>query len=547
MLKRTFITAGILLLMLIVSAQEENLQLEGRISYVTSQNVYIKFSSTEGISVGDTLFILKNKVETPALVVSNLSSISCVGKPLKGSQLKVDDRIIFRKTVVQKPEPGQEEVAAAVLPVVADSVNTADTSSDQEDQNTISTPQDIHGKVSISSYTNFSNTPGGSSQRMRYTFSFKGHHLGNSKLSVESYMSFIHRNNNWDDIQKDIFNGLKVYNLSATYDFNESTRLILGRKINYRISNIGAVDGIQFEKQIKDFYVGAIAGSRPDYENYSYNFNLFQYGVFAGHQHQSKNGNSMTTIAYVEQMNDWNTDRRFVYLQHSNSLVKNLHFFGTVEFDLYKAVVNPDDSTSTISESTFNMTNLYLMLRYRVIKNLSFTLSYSNRQNVIYYETYKNYLDRLLDNEALQGFRFRVNYRPIRYMSVGVTTGYRYRPGDPQATTNVYGYITYSRIPAINVSATLSATYLQTSYLSGNVYSLSFSRDIVPGKLYGGLAYRYVNYDYVTSEMNSLQNIIEANLSWSIYKKLSLSVYYEGTFDHSYTFNRIYANLTQRF
>ncbi len=31
----------------------------GTVSYVSSQNVYVKFSSTEGINIGDTLF-LKN-------------------------------------------------------------------------------------------------------------------------------------------------------------------------------------------------------------------------------------------------------------------------------------------------------------------------------------------------------------------------------------------------------------------------------------------------------------------------------------------------------
>jgi hypothetical protein len=39
----------------------------------------------------------------------------------------------------------------------------------------------------------------------------------------------------------------------------------------------------------------------------------------------------------------------------------------------------------------------------------------------------------------------------------------------------------------------------------------------------------------------------EANLSWRIIRKLSLSIYYEGTFEQVDKFNRIYAQVNYRF
>ena len=51
---------------------------EGTVSFVTSQNVYVKFQSTKDISAGDTLFIMKDTNKIPALIVKDLSSISCV-------------------------------------------------------------------------------------------------------------------------------------------------------------------------------------------------------------------------------------------------------------------------------------------------------------------------------------------------------------------------------------------------------------------------------------------------------------------------------------
>lgn len=528
---------------LFLLGQSDNI-VNGTVSYITSQSIYVKFNSTEGIEMGDTLFIKKGNSLYPALQVKNLSSISCVCIPFPNINLSVSDPVIYKQISISPVTEGIVETSPAIITDSIDSTIAEEPINETKDNKP---QQEITGRISISSYSNFSNTPASNSQRMRYTFSFIGNHLGKSKFSVETYMSFVHRNDNWNEIKEDIFNGLKIYNLALRYDFNDNTRLIFGRKINSKISNIGAIDGLQFEKKVKSIFFGAIAGSRPDYTNYTYNFSLFQFGAFVGHERKSKNGNMQSTLAFVQQMNDWNTDRRFIYFQHYNTLIKNLFFFGTIEFDLYKATLDQTDSTKLDKQNTFNLTNLYLSVRYRVIRQLSFTLTYSNRQNVIYYETYKNYLDRLLDTEALQGFRFQINYRPIKYMSIGVTTGYRYRKDDIKPTINLYTYLTYSRIPALNISATASATFLQTNYLGGKIYSIGLSKDLIAGKLYAGIAYRHINYDYSTNELNSIQNIAELNLTWTIYKKLSLSVYYEGTFDSPYTYNRIYANLTQRF
>ena len=305
---------------------------------------------------------------------------------------------------------------------------------------------------------------------------------------------------------------------------------------------MGAIDGAQLEVKFKSLTAGFLAGSRPDYDDYSVNFDLFQYGAYLSHDLVTRKGNMQSSLAFAEQKNNGNTDRRFVYFQHSNSLVKGLNFFGTIEFDLYKY-----DTVAEQLQNTFNMSNIYLSLRYRVIKQLSFSVSYSNRQNIIYYETYKNILDQILDYEKLQGYMFRVNYNPIRYLSIGVNAGYRFRKSDPSPSKNLYGYATYSRIPFVNMSATASVTLLETSYISGKIYSIMLSRDILKGKLYAALGYRYVDYSYFNAETSIPQNMAEVNLNWVIYKKLALSVNYEGTFEKVNQFNRLYINLTQRF
>jgi hypothetical protein len=404
----------------------------------------------------------------------------------------------------------------------------------------VSPAQLISGRVAIASYYNFSNTDADDILKMKYTVAFNARNIANSRLSAETYINFIHDNQHWSEIQDNVFNGLKIYSLALNYDFNENTRLLFGRKINPRLSSMGAIDGLQFEKKFGAFSVGAVAGSRPDYQDYSYNFSLFQAGAYLSHDYVKGSKTMQNSIAFVQQMNDWKTDRRFIYYQHTNTLIKNLFFMGTVEMDLYEKI-------DSVQANTFRLSNLYLSLRYRVIKQLSFTVSYNARQNIIYFETYKNIIEQYLDDETLQGFRFQVNASPFRNFSVGATAGYRYRPQDPNPTKNLYVYATYCRVPLIEASATASVTILETAYQSGKIYSAGLSKDFAKGRLNAGVNYRFVTYDFFNTENTLDQNMAEVNFMWRIMKKLSCSVYYEGTFEKMNNFNRIYVNLTQRF
>jgi hypothetical protein len=515
--------------------------IEGTVSYITSQSVYVKFESTKGIAIGDTLFTLKDANTIPAIIVKELSSISCVCAPLTSAKLSVNDKIQARPKITKPIEDQNSVVVLVVKPMV---VNT-DTVQSQK-VTPVEPKQSISGRISVSSYSNFSNVSD-FSQRMRYTFSMNAQNISDSKFSAETYISFVHKMNEWSEVQDNIFNGLKIYSLSVNYALNKNNSVWFGRKINPRLSNVGAIDGLQYETKFKSFTIGAFFGSRPDYINYSFNAGLLQYGGYFSHDYlNKKGGGAQTSLAFVEQKNNGNTDRRFAYLQHSNSLLPKLYFFGSIEFDLYNKVLNAQDSTYT-QDNTPNLSNMYFSLRYKVNKQLSLSVSYSERQNIIYYETYKSIIDQLLEEATMKGLMLQVNYRPIKNMTIGANAGYRFSKKDPRPSKNLYAYLTYSSVPWINASATVSATLLETNYLSGSIYSLVLSRDVIPGKLYGGVSYRHVKYKFQSAETPLIQNMGELNLTWRIMKKLSLSANYEGTFEKGRNYDRIYINLTQRF
>jgi len=172
--------------------------------------------------------------------------------------------------------------------------------------------------------------------------------------------------------------------------------------------------------------------------------------------------------------------------------------------------------------------------------------SYDNRKNVIYYETFKSYVDQLLEDASRQGVQLRINYRPINYMNFGVSSSYRLRDKDILPTKNVNGYLSYAKMP-FDITASLTGNIIQTSYVNGTIYGLRLDKSLMSGKLNWGLNYRYVDYQFVTNSNTLQQHIGEANLSVQVTRKFSLSVNYEGTFEKVNKYHSIYFSAIKRF
>lgn len=533
---------------LMSQGQTDVKQKNGKISYQSSENIYVTFESTEGMKVGDTIFVAGNGSMKPVMVIKNLSSISCVCEKLPGYDPKVSDKVVYRSPKdrinpagQQKKEdpdantkPLKKETKSKPAKNTSDKKNITDNTANQQEGSK------VYGRLSVSTYSDFSDLDEENNQRMRYVLSLNTDNISNSPVSFSSYIAFNYSQDRRDEIKEDIFNGLKIYNLAIDYQIDDNTSLIFGRKINPKLSSLGAVDGLQFERSFSNFSVGAIAGSRPDWENYSFNLDLFQAGVYFNHHFNSEKFNMENTLAFVEQENNWKTDRRFLYFQHMNRITGKIYFFGSGEVDLYKKI---DDK----AESTFRLTNLYLSMRFRPLKKLSVSLSYSARKNVIYYETYKSYIERLIDLETLQGTMLSFVYRPFKLVSVGARAGYRSRKDDGSSSKNLYAFVSFNRLPFAGITANVSATLLETLYINGKVYAFRLSRDFIRGKLYAGLGYRNINYTYFYNELETTQNCIELNVNVRFPWELFFSGTYEITLEDEFTLNRLYFNLTKRF
>ena len=501
-------------------AQEQG-PLQGTVSYVTPQSVYVKFSSTGAISVGDTLFTGSGDAARAALVVEGKSSLSCLCRALEGYTPAKDAVLTWRRRVsAEAPEP-PPVVTVPAPPVPQDNPPVVV----PEDADGVAAPaagrgQRIGGRISAASYSTLSG--GDPNHRMRYSLNLRGDHIGNSRFSAETYVTFRHTFGDWAEVQENVFDVLKILSLSVRYDVTDQTTLMLGRRINPRISSMGAIDGIHAEQAFGRFQVGLTAGSRPNFQDYRIDPNLLQAGAYLGYATKGDKATQQSTLAFIEQRNGGAIDRRFLYFQHNANYGRAIGLFLSSEADLYSKV--QDTVTNTL-----RLTNLYVSLRYRFSSRLNASLSYDNRRNVIFFESYKNYIDQLIDEETRQGLRLNLSYRPWRLLTLGAMASVRFQASGANSARNLNAFATVSRLPWLGGSATWSYNYLETAFLSGHIYGFRYLRDIVRGKVSADAYYRWVDYHYPGFDTDTHQDIAGLNLSFRITRMLALHVYGETT------------------
>ena len=519
----------------IVSGQESSQLIKGQVSFITSNNVYVKFDNTSTINVGDTLQV--SGMNIGCLLVKNKSSSSVVCSIINNCEINKGDEVLH---IISK--------------------NTEEILEDKSDRNKVTIIEDIavkkegqkkeslykeriKGRISASGYSTLSNIRK-DRHRIMSRFSIYADHIADSKFSFESYLSYrqnIYAEETTTPVKNEFF---KVYGLSARFDAHPTLSFVVGRKINPKISSLGAIDGLQVEKYIGKNYIGAIAGFRPDIYDYNFNSDLFEYGGYIGRRSDHKNFFSETTLGFLEQRNAGEIDRRYTYFQHSSTIFKKLYLFSTLELDIYNRV-------NGLTSNDIRLTNLFASARYRFNRYFNATLSFDSRKRILYYETFQTEIERLLDDDiARQGVRIRINGRPTDNVNAGFSYSKRFQSDDQNKSDNIYLYLGLSKIPGIGGRVSVNYNVNSSNYLQSNVLSLRHSRTLIKNKLNADFYYRLVNYIYLNSNIFNTtlnQNYYGANLSLYITRKLMLSVSGEYSNTDQENNYRIYTKLVKRF
>jgi hypothetical protein len=492
-----------------IYGQDTSLTLKGTVTFVTSKNIYVTFDNTEKIKIGDSLKI--STQNTACLLVKNKSSSSVVCILINDCAVKKGDIVIYHNVNMAIEETKIEELLEEEkISNVNDQIKETEYI------------ERINARLSLSSNSTLSDVRD-DRHRLMTRFSLNATHINNTKFSVETYLNyrknFLSGNVN-SDRKTSFFN---VYNFAVTYEVDTTLFVTVGRKINYKASSLGAIDGLQAEKYFGKNYVGVLVGFRPDFIDYGFNSDLFQYGAYIGTQTNRTNFYSETTLGFAQQTNNGEIDRRYTYFQHSSRLFKKLNLFSSMELDLYSKV--NDTITNDI-----RLTNLYVSARYRFNRKINAALSYDSRKRIIYYETLQTDIERLLNEDiARQGFRARVNIRPFKYISTGLSYSKRFQNNTENKSDNIYGYISMSRLPKIGGRVSVSYNTNSSNYLKSNIASIRYSRTFLDQRLNADIYYRFVNYKYTTTVPDLNQHYFGTYLSYYIDRSLIFSLSGEYT------------------
>lgn len=513
-------------------AQTQIEKREGTVTYQTPQNVYVKFSSAENMKVNDTLFVSRSNALIPAIQVKFLSSNSAAGERIKDIALLENESVFAFVGAVEKKEvklPGGETLDS--LTSLSGSKFTKKTF----------LPKNYYGRFSMQSVSQFDNISNrGDIQRWRYSLSFSADKIADSKFSFSSYINFAYNVRDWQKVKKNIGRSLKVYDLGVSYELSSQSLLWLGRHLNPRISNVGTIDGVQYEYTLSKYYTGAILGSRPNFSDYGYNLKLFQFGGYIGRIDSINSSVMENTFAVFNQTNSFKTDRRYVYLQHTNNLLPNTYFFASSEVDLFKKV-------NGVSKNTVGLTSLFFSVRYSPNRIISTSLSYDARKNVVYYETYKTLLDYLIQNEMRQGYSASISIKPISQLYISLNTGYRFQKRDAKPSRNFGGTISYYQIPYAKVDGSISLLKLISSYSEGDQIGFRATKSLWNDDLSLTGELRDVKYRFANNPIAMHQLIAGLEMSVRIPFNMYASLSYEGIFEKKNTQGGFFFNLTKRF
>ncbi|MHB1686535.1 MAG: hypothetical protein ACYCVH_04065 [Ignavibacteriaceae bacterium] len=513
----------------------------GSISFITPQNVYVEFESTEGLTQGDTIFYKNKDRIYPVIIIKYLSTHSCAGEKIGSLNLKVGDKVYAMSKVEIKTSIDSSNIISKkdtnIVPVnFNELVHTRSI-------NKLTAISRFNGSLSANSYSSFANYINSSNlQRWNYTLNMNAEHIAGSPFYFSNYMSLSYlgtRQPGGQNVSSNVFNNLRIFDLALGYK-SDGYNIWLGRHINYNVSNIGSVDGLQAEKTIGNYAVGGIVGSRPDFYNMGFNSKLFEYGGYLTRMDTSKNGFMQNTIAVFQQTNNMQTDRRFLYFQHNDNLLSELNFFLSAEVDLYKMQNNT-------ASNTFSLTNLYFSTQYSLLRNLSFNLSYSAMKNIIYYQTFKSLVDILFNNQTRQGFRLGINWSPLNGTFINAGAGYSYQKGDVKPSRNFNISVTQTEIPFLDLSATVSFNRTFNSYSDGTLYSATLTKYIPINATSISAGYSNVKYNFGLIANTLKQNTATVQLTTRILNSLFFNVYYEGTFEGSTTYGSVMSGFNLRF
>lgn len=547
------ISFGILLLVGAAAsawAQTDTIKTEGSVTFLSGDNAYIRFESTSNIALGDTLFTDGK----PCLQVVQKSSFSTVCKTLLGLDCAPEIGQVYEHRIINiTPKPkkadknrSEDEPGEVITPAPAISSSPSPAVKEEKKKRTMAAGERRYARVSAA-YNGVASpdTSRGGYLRSVYRAQVDWERIQGTPFSVEGYLQY-QEYGNFLNRTADIASRpsrWNVFNAALSYDNQRSFAASLGRKVNRRVSSLGAMDGLQVEGRYNNAFAGAVAGYRPNFNTFGIDLDRLQYGAYVGWESSGASRHTSFSSGVIEQTYKGLIDRRYLYFQGSHRQ-GDLYLFSSAQADLY---ANFDTASA---QQLFDVKQFYFSARYRWSRQFNIFASYDSRERIIFYETFDTEVEQLLaDANARNGWRVRVQWMPWDFLRLNASYNYRTEKSTDNFSDNMQVGATLHGLPWTGGVLTLLGQRNTSRYLNSDIATVRYSRNLGQ-KGPQIMAYsRYLNYrrpqndvmEFNTQWYHGLQ------LNWSLAYDLQLGLMGEYSINGDRENYRFQAQIIKRF
>lgn len=431
---------------------------EGEVTYISHDNIYVRFITAVNINVGDTLWMSTDDVAQPAMIVAQRSSISVVGQALPGVQIEVGQVMEHRHEVIVPELPPAKLIDPVKAPEPAQR-----------------TWAQSRGRFR---WTGATYVTGANNLRIVNRINWH-HEFENIPLTIDLQGSQNMQRMTVGDSTYRIGKG-NPHRFAATYHITPDASVGLGRQRVRALSSLGVLDGLHYEHNLGNWQVGGVVGFRPDLVTYKVNPSQFQAGLYGQYDHRQGSTRIKQSLGLMEQRVGSGIDRRFLYYQGSATM-GDWRIFGSTNVDLY------ENFDSAQARTTFQPNSIYLSANYRINDQWQVFTSWDSRQRIIFYETYDHELEQILaDQRALQGLRLRLQYQRDDHWRFNLG-GHLHSQLNSNMAVMLQAGADYRNVPIIGGHLSMQGQFGTANAMNTSFLSLRYRRSALNNRLHGSL------------------------------------------------------------
>lgn len=458
----------------------------GEVTYITSENVYVRFPSTDGLAAGDTL---RGEDGTPCLVVQQMSSTSCVTLPIGGCSPVVGQAMLA--TIAARPPA---DAALNESPAATESRPNPPASPAASASAPAFPPMRISGSVTAATHAASAlrdNHASLTTARATFRVNLGAENLAGLPLDLDLAGNFqsIYRDASsstpgWR--QRNTF-----YQAAATYRFMSSgVALTAGRRLARGFSTIGSIDGLHGEWRRGAWVAGAVVGYQPGLLTNALDPDRPAYGLHVGKRSRGEDMRSDWRLGFLGQSFAGATDRQFVFGQVDVDLGNAVQMFASGEWDVY----------ATAGYNRPGPRALFGSVQWQFAPGWSAYLSADKRAPILRFSSFESStLQSLMDRPAQYVYRARLSGRFAAKHRVTIGVSDR-RETMSLGRTAQFRY-TWADLPLVGGRLGYSAFRTQMPSLTNLSQRMSYDTELSNGRARLEIHYRWVRTGFARENL----------------------------------------------